>query len=85
MDRWIPGVIVKKKGPPTYLVKYGQRIRFVHIEHRLSIAIPPKETTKELPVIPDVLPPIELEKTGDEKVVEEIDLPSKEIPEKRLR
>ena len=30
-ERWIPGVIVKKKGPLTYLVKCGQRIRFVHI------------------------------------------------------
>ena len=82
MERWIPGVIVKKKGPLTYLVKCGQRIRFVHIEHLLSSAIPPKETTEELPVIPDVLPPIELEKTGDEKVVEDSDLPSKETPEK---
>ena len=82
MERWIPGVIVKKKGSLTYLVKCGQRIRFVHIEHLLSSAIPPKEITEELPVIPDVLPPFELEKTGDEKVVEDRDLPSKETPEK---
>ena len=81
-ERWIPGVIVKKKGPLTYLVKCGQRIRLVHIEHLLSSEIPPKEIAEELPVIPDVLPPVELEKTRDERVIENRDLPSKENPEK---
>ena len=69
-ERWIPGVIVKKKRPLTYLVKCGQRIRFVHIKHLLSNEIPPKEIAEELPVIPDVLPPVELEKTRDEGVIE---------------
>eukprot|EP00795_Rhopilema_esculentum_P009037 gene9037-16680_t len=81
-ERWIPGVIVKKKGPLTYLVKCGQRIRFVHIEHLSSSVIPPKETTEELPVIPDVLPSIELEKKCDGTVIEDKDLPNKKTPEK---
>lgn len=80
-ERWIPGIVVKKKGPLTYLVKCGQRIRFVHIEHLLSSEIPPKEIAEELPVIPEVLPPIEVEKTQDERVIEHRDLPSKETPE----
>ena len=41
-ERLVPGVILKKKGPLTYLVKCGQRIRFVHIEHRFSSEIPLK-------------------------------------------
>eukprot|EP00112_Aurelia_sp_Birch-Aquarium-sp1_P007391 Seg1804.5 transcript_id=Seg1804.5/GoldUCD/mRNA.D3Y31 product="putative protein K02A2.6" protein_id=Seg1804.5/GoldUCD/D3Y31 len=81
-ERWIPGIIVKKKGPLSYLVKCGQRIRFVHIEHLLSSEIPPKEIAEELPVIPDVLPPIELEKTHDERVIEHRDFSSKETSEK---
>eukprot|EP00795_Rhopilema_esculentum_P011239 gene11239-21428_t len=48
---------------------------------KLSV-IPPKETTEELPVIPDVLPPIELEKTFDETVIEDKDFPNKKTPEK---
>ena len=39
-ERWIPGAIVKKKGPLTYLVKFWQRIRFVHVEYLLRIVIP---------------------------------------------
>ena len=81
-ERWIPGVIVKKKGPFNYLVKCGQRIRFVHIEHLFSSEIPPKEIAEELPLIPDVLPPIVLEKTCDERVIENRDLPGKETSEK---
>ncbi|XP_065056420.1 uncharacterized protein K02A2.6-like [Rhopilema esculentum] len=83
-EKWIPGVIVKKKGLLTYLVKCGQRIRFVHIEHLLNSVIPPKETTEEFPVIRDVLPPIELEKTCDETVIEDKDLLNKKTPIKML-
>ena len=82
MEKWIPGVIVKKKGPLTYLVKHGKRIRFVHIEHLLSSAVPPKEITEELPVIPNVLPPTDLEKTIDKSVVIDRNLLIKETPEK---
>ena len=63
-ERWIPGVIMghcNEKEPLTYLVKCGQRIRFVHIEHLLINEIPPKEIAEELPVMPDVLPPVHLE------------------------
>ena len=48
----------------------------------LSSEIPPKEIAEELPVIPVVLPPAELEKTRDERVIENRDLPSKETPGK---
>lgn len=54
----------------------------MHIEHILNGAIPPKEIAEELTATPDVLPTIELEKTCDERVVEDKDLPSKETPEK---
>ena len=81
IETWIPGVIVKKKGPLTYLVKCGKRIRFVHIDI-LSSAVPPKEITEELPVIPNVLPSTDSEKTFDKRVVKDRDLPIKETPEK---
>ena len=82
MEKLIPGVIVKRKGPLPYLVKCGRRIRFVHIEHLLSNAIPPKEITEELPFIPNVLLLTGLEKTFDKRVIKDRDLPIKETPDK---
>ena len=35
-EKWVPGVIVKKLGTLTFLVKVGERVRYVHADHLLS-------------------------------------------------
>ena len=37
--RWVPGRIVRQKGPVTYLVRVGIRIRFCHVDHLLKTGI----------------------------------------------
>ena len=54
----------------------------MYTEHLLSSEIPPNEIEEELPFVPDVLPPIELDKTRNERVIKNRDLPIKETPEK---
>ena len=34
--KWIPGTVVRRLGPLTYLVKVGHRLRFVHVDHILQ-------------------------------------------------
>ena len=36
VERWIPGRITQVKGPRTYLVRYEDQIRFVHVDHLKS-------------------------------------------------
>ena len=36
VERWIPGRITQVKGPRTYLVRCGNQVRFVHIDHLKS-------------------------------------------------
>jgi len=31
--QWVPGRIVREKGPVIYLVEVGERIRFCHLDH----------------------------------------------------
>ena len=33
VEKWIPGRNSQVKGPSTYLVRCGNRIRFVHVDH----------------------------------------------------
>ena len=33
IEKWIPGRISQVKGPRTYLVRCGNQIRFVHVDH----------------------------------------------------
>ena len=33
IEKWIPGRISQVKGPCTYLVRCGNQIRFVHVDH----------------------------------------------------
>ena len=37
--RWVLGRIVRQKGPVTYLVRVGTRIRFCHVDHLLKTGI----------------------------------------------
>ena len=37
--QWLPGRIVRQKGPVTYLVQVGSRIRFCHVDHLLKTGI----------------------------------------------
>ena len=37
--RWVLGRIVRQKGPVTYLVRVGTRIRFCHVDHLLTTGI----------------------------------------------
>ena len=34
--KWLPGTVIRRLGPLTYLVKVGHRLRFVHIDHLLQ-------------------------------------------------
>ena len=34
--KWIPGTVIRRLGPLTYLVKVGHRLRFVHVDHMLQ-------------------------------------------------
>ena len=34
--KWIPGTVIRRLGPLTYLVKVGHRLRFVHVDHLLQ-------------------------------------------------
>ena len=38
VERWIPGRIIQVKGPRTYLVRVGNQVRFVHVDHLKSTA-----------------------------------------------
>lgn len=35
-DKWIAGIVVRKKGPVNYLVRVNGKIRFVHVDHLLE-------------------------------------------------
>lgn len=56
-EKWIPGIIVERKGPLTYLVRVpGNDRRFVHVDHLI-----PDDTNVDKPSVCDVgagLPPI---------------------------
>ena len=34
--KWIPGTVIRRLGPLTYLVRMGHRLRFVYIDHMLQ-------------------------------------------------
>ena len=34
--KWLPGTVIRRLGPLTYLVKVGHRLSFVHIDHLLQ-------------------------------------------------
>lgn len=38
-EKWIPGTIVKPLGPLTYLVRVGEKIRYVHVDHLLATLV----------------------------------------------
>ena len=35
-DKWIPGTVIRRLGPLTYLVRVGHNLRYVHMEHLTS-------------------------------------------------
>jgi len=34
-EKWMPGTIVKRLGPLTYLVRVGEDVRHIHVDHLL--------------------------------------------------
>lgn len=36
MEKWIPGRVMRRLGPLTYLVRVGRQLRYVHIDHLLQ-------------------------------------------------
>ena len=36
LKQWVPGKIVRQKGPVTYLVQVGGKVRFCHVDHLLT-------------------------------------------------
>ncbi|XP_045188468.2 uncharacterized protein K02A2.6-like [Mercenaria mercenaria] len=55
--KWLPGTVTKQKGPVTYLVKVGPKIRYCHIDHlRKNEANFPQEDENLNSGIPFILP-----------------------------
>ena len=36
MEKWVPGTVIRRLGPLTYLVRVGRQLRYVHIDHLLQ-------------------------------------------------
>ena len=35
VEKWVPGTVIRRLGPLTYLVKVGRQLRYVHVDHLL--------------------------------------------------
>ena len=44
---WLPGKIIRQKGPVTYLVQVGNQSRFYHVDHLLNTGIKPTSVIEE--------------------------------------
>ena len=56
--KWLPGTVIRRLGPLTYLVKVGHRLRFVHIDYLLqahSVADPVLDAEGVEPTLEKVL------------------------------
>ena len=36
IEKWVPGKVIRRLGPLTYLVIVGRQLRYVHIDHLLQ-------------------------------------------------
>ena len=36
VEKWVPGIVMRRLGPLTYLVRVGRQLRYVHIDHLLQ-------------------------------------------------
>ena len=36
VEKWVPGTVIRRLGPLTYLVRVGRQLRYVHIDHLLQ-------------------------------------------------
>ena len=36
VEKWVPSTVIRRLGPLTYLVKVGQQLRYVHVDHLLQ-------------------------------------------------
>ena len=66
-DKWIPGVVVRRKGPVNYLVRVGAKIRFVHIDHLFEASMCEQSNTSQESVekllsgVPPIMPTVSSE------------------------
>ena len=51
MERWVPGTVIRRLRPLTYLVRVGRQLRYVHIDHLLQTECVNCEEEEE--VVPD--------------------------------
>lgn len=35
VEKWVPGTVIRRLGPLTYLVKVGRQLRYVYVDHLL--------------------------------------------------
>ena len=35
VEKWVPGTVIRRLGPLTYLVKVGRQLHYVHVDHLL--------------------------------------------------
>ena len=51
VEKWVPGTVIRRLGPLTYLVKVGRQLRYVPVDHLLRTE---RENSEE--VLDDLFP-----------------------------
>ena len=66
-QKWVPGCIIKQKGPVRYLVRVGSRVRYCHVEHLLRTKVLDSNSNAKMQIDEQI--PVELTFQTDEPEV----------------
>lgn len=55
-EKWLPGTVIRRLGPLTYLVRVGRQLRYVHVDHLLQSGCMTDPVTSEGEVVGELLP-----------------------------
>ena len=56
VEKWVPGTVIRRLGPLTYLVKVGRQLRYVHVDHLLRTECENSEEVLDEGGFDDVFP-----------------------------
>ena len=70
---WLPGKVIRQKGPVTYLVQVGTQIRFCHVDYLLKTGVKPTSVIEEKDEISDL--PQYSESRGESDAVQDVGPP----------
>ena len=62
---WLPGKIIRQKGPVTYIVQVGTQTRFCHVDHLLKTGVKATIEVEEEDEISDVVSSSQRDEGGD--------------------